>query len=577
MLRATLVGGVLVWLLTAPTLTLPAQVGRIDTNDGRHGIWNVAWVARTLTTQPRRLLDANIFHPHTGTLAYSEMNLVAGALAVPWYVLTGEPLAATNGAIAVALVLAFVLMAGLVRGLSGSEAAGLVAATAFTFCPYVSARTAHVQLLMILGFPLVMLAFHRTAAQPSVPRGVVLGASLAFSALACGYYGIFAGLMLAVAGLVAARLDRRYWTALLAAVATSAILLGPVYVAFVRARAASGVPPLRWLPEHAREYSANLSAYLASGAFAHSWWLDALAGVQMWKDVLFPGIGVVLLAAMGVRAAWCTPHRRVVLIYGLLAVTSFWASFGPDAGLYRLIYLLVPGTALIRAPARFAIVVTFALSVLAGFAVARFEHRWRWLPALIVCLLVAELGVRTPQWGWPSWPLHVRPPLTAADRYLARLPTGVVLEFPFPYVRNDLHNHARAMFWSTYHWHPLVNGYSDLIPADFTDMAVQIRNFPDGTTFELARQRHVRYVLWRIDRYDEASRRVLQQRIEAWSSCLMPLVVEPDGWLYQVIRWPADTSPGSCSSTLPASDVDRRAGEREEHDQHGADEGQRQG
>lgn len=72
---AALVGAVLVVLMTAPMLTRPQSVGRVDTNDGRFSIWNVAWIDHALLTDPRHLLDANIFSPHTGTLAYSELNL----------------------------------------------------------------------------------------------------------------------------------------------------------------------------------------------------------------------------------------------------------------------------------------------------------------------------------------------------------------------------------------------------------------------------------------------------------------------------------------------------------------------
>ena len=45
------------------------------------------------------------------------------------------------------------------------------------------------------GIPLAMLALHRLADAPSPGRGVVLGLALAAQALACAYYGIFAGLM----------------------------------------------------------------------------------------------------------------------------------------------------------------------------------------------------------------------------------------------------------------------------------------------------------------------------------------------------------------------------------------------
>src|SRR5262245_12496700 len=152
-----MLGALLVIALTYPTIPRATSVGRLDSNDGRFSIWNIAWIDHALLTDPRHLLDANIFWPHTGTLAYSELNLVAGLFGLPWYAATGSALAALNGSIFVALVLAFVCMATLVRRLTGSETAGLVSAVAFTFSPFVGARNGHIQLLMIFAFPVLFL------------------------------------------------------------------------------------------------------------------------------------------------------------------------------------------------------------------------------------------------------------------------------------------------------------------------------------------------------------------------------------------------------------------------------------
>jgi hypothetical protein len=538
-LRAVLIGLVLVAIMTQPTLTRLTSVGRLDTNDGRYSIWNVAWVAHALLEQPTRVIDSNIFHPHTGTLAYSEMNLVAGLFGLPWYAATGDPLAALNGSILISLWLAFFLMWCLVRRLTGSDGAGLVAATAFVFCPYVSARTAHIQLLMIWVFPMVMLAFHRFAERPALWRGVALGASLAVSALACGYYGLFMGCALGLVSLLAAQRAPRYWVGLGVAMLTAGVIVYPIFSAFLDARAASGAALRPWQPSDAQVYSANLSAWLASATAAHEWWLPALAAWEPWKDVLFPGVVLLLLASAGVwTAVGARSIRGPVVMYGAIAVFAVWASFGPAGGLYLVMHHVVPGMSMLRAPARLGILAVFGFSVIAGFAVTRLERRWRWMPVVLMVLLVAELGVRTPEWGWPSWPLRERAPLTAADRRLQTLPRGVLLEFPFPYVSSNYHNHAHAMFWSTYHWMPIVNGYSDLIPPDFDAIALPVNGFPNPESFAMARARDVRYVLWRIDRYDATSQAVLRDRLAKYSVHLRPLVQSPDSWLYEIISWP---------------------------------------
>jgi hypothetical protein len=536
--RASLVGAVLVTVLTAPTLTRLTTAGRLDTNDGRFSIWNIAWIGHAMLSDSATLLDANIFWPHTGTLAYSELNLVAGLLGLPWYAATGSPLAALNGAVTTALLLAFVSMWALVRRLTGSSGAGLVSATAFTFCPYVSARTPHVQLLMVFVFPLVLLAFHRAVERCTIARGAALGASLAVAALACGYYGIFAALALALFAVWFAKSTAAYWRTLAAAGLTTAVMVAPVYAAFAAARSASGAV-LGERAEQAAEWSANLSSYLASSAAAHAWWLPALRAWSPWVDVLFPGAVVVVLAVLGVAARRHRPEaRRVVPAYLALSLLAAWASFGPAAGLYGVLNGVVPGMGLLRAPARFGIVATFGLAVVAGFGAARLERARPWLAAVLVLVTAAELGVRTERWGWPSWPLQTTAQLSPAYARLATLSRAPLVEFPFPYVATDFHNHAHAMYWSTYHWQPLVNGYSDVIPPDFVEIALPINGFPDEASFAIMQDRQVRYVLWRVDRYDEESRRVLEQRLARYPEALRVILRTPAEWLYEIRSYP---------------------------------------
>ncbi len=229
---AALAAIALVTILTYPTVPLMGSVGRIDNNDGRYSIWNVAWVARTLVSEPTQVLNANIFYPHTGTLAYSELNLVAGAMAIPVYALTHNPIAATNSAIAITLWLTFMCMWALVRRLTGSWEAALLSATGYTFCPFLLSHTSHIQLLMGFVIPLNFLMLHRLIERPSVSRGLQLGAAVALGGLSCGYYGIYGGVAMGIAALWFGVRNRAYWLGLVVAVLTAIVLVGPVLYKF---------------------------------------------------------------------------------------------------------------------------------------------------------------------------------------------------------------------------------------------------------------------------------------------------------------------------------------------------------
>src|SRR5439155_22541475 len=121
-------------------------------------------------------------------------------------------------------------------------------------------------------------------------------------------------------------------------------------------------------------YSATWRAYLASSSYAHVWMLRFL---PRWDEVVFPGFVAV---AFGAGGAWAARQERggeIILLYGGFVILAFWASFGPRAELYSMLYAAVPMFAWLRAPARFGLIVGFAISVLTGFGVSAFLRRVR--------------------------------------------------------------------------------------------------------------------------------------------------------------------------------------------------------
>ena len=97
------------------------------------------------------------------------------------------------------------------------------------------------------------------------------------------------------------------------------------------------------------------------------------------------------------------------------------------------------------------------------------------------------------------------------------------------------------MLMSTYHWQPLVNGYSDYIPPDFAIIAPALNFFPDAKSFEIMRSRNVRYVIWKLDQYGIYKADLLA-RLPTYQPYLR-LVTEDQGVrLYEIVSWP---QPGS--------------------------------
>ncbi len=191
-------------------------------------------------------------------LAFSEANIGAGVVALPAWGLSGNPYLAHNSVVVFAFVMGCAGAYYLVRYLSASRGAAAVAAVLFAFCPYVFARTAHIQLLMTFGLPFSMLAFHRLVDRPGTVRAVVLGLVLWAQALSCAYYGIFAGLMVGL-GTVFFAVTRGlwrspgYWARIAVAAAVAIALTAPFFAPYLAVQQDGFSRTL----DDARAYSAN--------------------------------------------------------------------------------------------------------------------------------------------------------------------------------------------------------------------------------------------------------------------------------------------------------------------------------
>ena len=518
--------------LTYPVAFNIDRIGRVNTDDGRWSIWVVSWVAHALTTNPRGLYHANIFYPHPNTLAFSEANLGAGLIGAPIWALTRNPYTTHNVAFLAAFVMAFAGAYYLTRYLFHSRSAAIVAAILFAFCPFMFARTAHIQLLFVGTIPFSLLAFHRMVDRPTVGRAATLGVLLSLSALTCAYYGIFAGLIVGLGTLIYATSrslwrSTTYWTAIGLAAFTSVGLTLPFFVPYLRVQEESGF--MRTLDD-AREYSANLSAWGASAAWAHRWWLPA---INDYNEVLFPGLLALVLGGAGI---WVLRHSRDTLVfYVLIAVFAFWSSFGPDAGLYRVFYETVPIFSFLRAPSRMGILVTLSLVVFAAAAVAELTTRLSKPVFATLALCVLAIGELTTA---PLTQFRLTEPVSPAHRMLATLPRGAVAEFPYWYERHDFPRHAYYMLNSTAHWQPLINGYSDHIPADFRKTVIPLSSFPSRESFGILARAGARYVVFHLDMYNARLRERLFERLKVYSPYLRPIVQEGSVWLFEIVGWP---------------------------------------
>ena len=533
------VAAILAVALTYPLAFKLGSVGRIDSDDGKFSIWNVAWVSRTLVADPWHVFDANIFYPHRGTLAYSEANLGAGALGVPAYWATHNPYAAHNSAVLFAFMLSAIGTYYLVRYLTADRRAAAVSAICYAFCPHVFGRTAEIQLLMTFGLPFSMLAFHRLADRPSSGRGVALGVTMAAATYFCAYYGVFVLLMVGFSVVVTAAMRRswrnaHYWTAIAIAAGTAIALILPLFEPYLALQQGKGFS--RSIDD-ARPYSADWRTYVTSSAYAHLW-IERV--VREGREVAFPGFVATAFGVAGIVAGWRAGARmrETVVLYCTVGALALWASFGPGAGLYSALYHTVPGFTLMRAPARFGLVVTFSLAILAGFGVHSLLARVRQATLIAAMLAIVAVAELAEVLRWSDVP-----PVSPAYQKLATLPRGPVIEMPFFWPEVGLFQHSRYMLFSTWHWMPLVNGYSDYVPPDFLDSTLALRHFPSRDAFKILESKGARYALFHRDKYNGSNWNDMITRVEQFAPYLRQLSLDAPGTrhevrLYEIVGFP---------------------------------------
>ena len=461
-------------------------------DDPLFSIWRLSWIAHALRQDPRYLFDANIFYPHARTLAYSDAMLLEGIIAAPFMWARINPVLVYNLMFLAGIVSSGAGMFVLARYLTGDVRAALVAAAVFTLAPYRIEHFIHLELQWTVWMPLTLWAMHRTFDEGTLRFGLLTGLFLWLQILSCVYYGAFLALVggtLAVM-LMAGRAD------------TARRAIGPLSLGALLALALTvpyALPYLANTQQLGPRPAAEVAMFSAKwGSYASAPQQNWLWGWTAWSFTgnelhLFPGVAATTLALLAL--AW--RPRRIIWIYLALTVLAVVLSLGLNGTVYRWLYDHVYTFRGFRAPARFAIFACCAMSVLAGFGFLFLErHLLHGRPArrlLLVATLVA-IGVES-----GSSPIALAAQPTAVPpvyRFLQTAPPSVIVEFPVSVYD------PTYMFWSTYHWHSLVNGYSGYTPWDALDTVRLMQTFPDDESVERLKALNVRYVLVHQAFYD---------------------------------------------------------------------------
>lgn len=486
-------------LFTALAVIMTWPLGRVTviqvpaSDDAYFSIWRLAWIAHQLTRDPWHLFDANIFHPATGTLAYSDAMLMVGAMGAPLFALGLDPGIIHNLLMLIAIVASMLCAFALAHRLTGSDPASLLAAIIFGFAPYRMAHIGHLELQWTMWMPLSMLVLHRLVERPSMWRGMALGAALGAQALCSIYYGVFLSCYLTAAWLALVPFEmakRRIAIATTAAILPLAVVAAIYAPPYLRARADLKERRV----EEVQNYSATPADYLRVPV--ENMLRGARHGAAPDERSLFPGAIALLLGGFAI----ITSRSRVTMTYLALAVVSVDLSFGVNGLLFRLLRSIDIVESL-RAPSRFGVLALLSIAMLAAIGAAQLFKRFpRVVPAVTLALVLLCL---TEYWSGP-FPMRAydsRP--TDVEEWLAiQVPGTPILNLPTPTGPTLWRREADHQLRSINHWLPLVNGYSALAPESYIKLIDTLKEFPGRDGLLMLRDRRVRFILIHRRYYD---------------------------------------------------------------------------
>jgi len=508
-------------LMTWPQ-ALVVKTHAIEHQDVFFNLWRMRWVAHALSTSPADLFNANIFYPERGVLAYSDAMLVEAVLVAPLLWAGVPPVLVHNLSLLGAIVASAVGMFVLARYITGNAAGAVIAGVIFAFAPYRFEHYMHMELQWTVWSPWAFWALQRTLDTGSVRSGLLMGLFLALQMASSVYYGVFLLILIPAVGVPQLITLRRQDLAR----AARAVVLGGALAASLSwvyslpYSAASARVGTRSAQE-VKRFSARPRDYLVATP------TNVLYGspdTGLPERRLFPGILPPLLAVVGLLLI---PPTTAAIAYLIGLVMAFELSLGAYGTLYPLLYEHVGVIRGLRAPARASVCCLLFLGVLAAQGTAALMAampRWagRLLAALVCALVLLEYRVGP----LPLVPYHNEaPPLY---ELLARLPAGIVVEFPVPKPDSPPHHDARFAYMSTFHWMPLLNGYSGFYPPSYFRRLVRLATFPDEASVASLRRENVKYVIVHEDGYPIGARVRIVERLLRLG--LTPFADFKDGW-----------------------------------------------
>lgn len=488
--------------------------------------WTLAWDIHQLSQNPFNLFEANIFYPSRHVLAYSEHFLGEALLAFPLLLFPKFTILAGN----VLYLLSFILGGWggylFLKDLSGKILPAIIAGLLFAFSPYHLSRLSHLHILSTQWMPFIFLFLHRFASKPSWKNGLLASMFYVLQGLSCNYYAVLLYPIIFLWAVIFLFSRRAFWNwrnLTISAMSTGfvMIILIPFFILYQDLQHTLGFTRHIW---EAKVFSAHWVSYLTASQFNRIYGkLTSQFAVGPFPEerCLFPGVVVVILSVVAIFKH--SPKTcRLLGGYGAILGFTFLMTFGPRLSLfgreidgpYRFFFNYFPGWNGMRVPARIHMISTLSLSVLAGLGAASLEGIFKPVAQKIFYSAIGAL-ILLESFSVPLPFIQVPPPAPVYHWLAAQPGKAAVLELPMPVANSERWREASYVYFSIFHWKPLVNGYSSYFPPYYSSLCEVMQGFPNTSSLEAIKKFGVTYVIWHSAQYDSLQRAKIVMQLAA--------------------------------------------------------------
>ncbi len=468
-------------------------VGRVEGVDAYQNAWNLWWVSYALTHGLSPFTTPLLYYPNGVSLFWQTLGFSQGILALPVTLIIG-PLAAFNFIVLTSFILAGYVTFVLVRHLTASTPAALVAGTVFAFSPFHLEKVldGNLEVAAIQWVPWFVFALYRLLERQTWIWALLSGVGLLWVSLGSWYYGLFCVIYTGCAIMtwllfrpVAQGVRCMFWGSI--PLALWALVLTPQIMLLVH----SGDTMLSDMRGIQVERSADLMDFFLPNP-AHPWWGHSIATMRasiyphavLW-NVALGSVGIVL-AVVGSVTTWQHSWRWMVLLLAtlLLALGPTLRIAGHDTGIPLPFTLLkdLPGIRAGQRPNHMALLSSLMVAILAGYGTVWISERLvrnterirrdrsRWCLGLTLIAAIVAIDGNAGLLAVVERPVH--PFYTTLPE-----PDGAVLPLPLYYNINRSENLTPQMV----HAWPILGGYVARPPAyPFITYTPGIRELESG-------------------------------------------------------------------------------------------------